>query len=91
MKKVEDVLRFVEENATILVKYATKELSESLLKLNYSAQEMYEAIQKVKKMAFAVKGKAVNIRTWMKSFEHLDPKVVTEQHKETWKITLKDW
>ena len=52
---------------------------------------MYEAVQKVKKMAYTVKHKALNIRKWMKSFEHLDRKVVNEMHRETWNIILKDW
>lgn len=52
---------------------------------------MYEAIQKVKKMAFSVKGKANDIKSWMTSFDYLDNTKVTAEHKETWKVILKDW
>jgi len=52
---------------------------------------MYEAVQKVKKMADAVRGKAKDIQNWMLSFDYLDSSKVTPEHKETWKVILKDW
>lgn len=52
---------------------------------------MYEAVQKVKKMADSVRGKANDIKRWMTSFDYLDNTKVTPEHRETWKVILKDW
>jgi len=89
--RVEEVLNFVKQQATTLERYAGDKLTKTIIKMTMSAKDMYEAIQKVKKMAHAVKYKALDIKKWMQSFDELPRDKVTELHKETWRSMLKDW
>jgi hypothetical protein len=42
-------------------------------------------------MSMRLKSKAENIKGWMESFEELSRKKITEEHRMTWKVILKDW
>jgi len=89
--RITEVLTTIRESKVTLVKYSGGQLTDSITALNRSAHTMYSGMQKMKSMAMRLKSKAENIKGWMESFEELSRKKITEEHRMTWKVILKDW